>query len=127
MGASNCSVAMVSHRQRVGFIEKGKKITTVVLEADAADIEFSDGFFTIKGTDRRLGIFEAAHAAATRADPRRELQRDRRRVGTALNAGLSGQPGADGVSLEYPEPTDWRLDSGLIRFSSYPVEPDPYG
>jgi carbon-monoxide dehydrogenase large subunit len=56
------------------IIEKGKKIASHVLEAAAADIEFSDGQFTIRGTDRRLGIFDAAKAAATRKDLPPELQ-----------------------------------------------------
>ena len=56
------------------IIEKGKRIASTVLETHAGDIEFAEGFFTIKGTDRRLGIFEAAEAAATRDDLPAELQ-----------------------------------------------------
>ncbi len=55
------------------IIEKGKKIAAHVLEAAAADIDFLDGNFTIRGTDRRLGIFDAAKAAATRKDLPEEL------------------------------------------------------
>jgi aerobic carbon-monoxide dehydrogenase large subunit len=55
------------------IIEKGKKIAGQVLEASPADIEFANGQFTIKGTDRRLGIFDAAKAAATRKDLPEEL------------------------------------------------------
>jgi aerobic carbon-monoxide dehydrogenase large subunit len=55
------------------IIEKGKKIASQVLEADVADIEFAAGQFTIKGTDRRLGIFDAAKAAATRKNMPEEL------------------------------------------------------
>ena len=46
------------------IIAKGKRIAAHVLEAAAADIEFQDGVFTVAGTDRTLGIFEAAAAAA---------------------------------------------------------------
>ena len=56
------------------IIDKGKRIAGTVLEAHPGDIEFVDGVFTIKGTDRRLGIFEAAEAAATRDDLPVELQ-----------------------------------------------------
>jgi aerobic carbon-monoxide dehydrogenase large subunit len=55
------------------IIEKGKKIAAQVLEASPADIEFAAGQFTIKGTDRRIGIFDAADAAATRKDMPEEL------------------------------------------------------
>jgi carbon-monoxide dehydrogenase large subunit len=56
------------------IIDKGKRIAGTVLEAHPGDIEFADGVFTIKGTDRRLGIFEAAEAAATRDDLPDELR-----------------------------------------------------
>ncbi len=50
------------------IIEKGKKIAASILEASPADIEFTKGVFTIKGTDRHMGIFEVAKAAETRND-----------------------------------------------------------
>jgi aerobic carbon-monoxide dehydrogenase large subunit len=44
-------------------IAKGKRIAAHVLEAAEHDIEFADGRFTVKGTDRSLGLFDAARAA----------------------------------------------------------------
>ncbi len=44
-------------------IEKGKKIAAHLLEADVADIEFKDGKFTVKGTDRAKAFAEVAFAA----------------------------------------------------------------
>jgi carbon-monoxide dehydrogenase large subunit len=44
-------------------IEKGKLIAAHLLEASAADIEFSDGAFKVAGTDRQVGIVEVARAA----------------------------------------------------------------
>ena len=41
-------------------IEQGKQIAAHVLEASAADMEFSRGRFTIAGTDRGIGILELA-------------------------------------------------------------------
>ena len=41
-------------------IAKGKKAAGFVLEASEADIEFSDGRFSIAGTDRNIGIMELA-------------------------------------------------------------------
>src|SRR5580693_2927039 len=46
------------------IIEKGKKIAAHMLETDADDIAFSAGRFTVKGTDRSIGIFDVATAAA---------------------------------------------------------------
>lgn len=46
------------------IVEKGKRVAARVLEAAATDIEFANGRFTVAGTDRSIGIFEAAGAAA---------------------------------------------------------------
>jgi carbon-monoxide dehydrogenase large subunit len=49
-------------------IDKAIKIAGHVLEADASDIAFVDGMFTVKGTDRSMGLFEVARAARERND-----------------------------------------------------------
>jgi carbon-monoxide dehydrogenase large subunit len=45
------------------IIEKGKQAASEKLEAAVADIEFSRGRFTVKGTDRSVGLFELAPLA----------------------------------------------------------------
>ncbi len=55
------------------IIDKGKKIAAHVLEVSPVDIEFAAGVFSVKGTDKRLGIFDVAQAAATRNDLPQEL------------------------------------------------------
>jgi aerobic carbon-monoxide dehydrogenase large subunit len=45
-------------------IEKGKKIAAHMLETAEEDIGFAAGRFTVKGTDRSIGIFDVAAAAA---------------------------------------------------------------
>jgi carbon-monoxide dehydrogenase large subunit len=45
------------------IIERGRRIAGQLMEAAPGDIEFASGRFTIKGTDRTLGIFEVARAA----------------------------------------------------------------
>jgi aerobic carbon-monoxide dehydrogenase large subunit len=50
------------------IIAKGLRIAGHILEAAVADMEFSHGRFTVKGTDRSIGIFELAAAAAQRDD-----------------------------------------------------------
>ena len=44
-------------------IEKGKKIAAYLLETADDDIAFAAGRFTVKGTDRSIGIFDVAAAA----------------------------------------------------------------
>jgi carbon-monoxide dehydrogenase large subunit len=45
------------------IVAKSKKIAAHLLEAAEADIEFADGNFTVKGTDRSKSIAEIAFAA----------------------------------------------------------------
>ncbi len=56
------------------IIEKGYRIASHALEAATADLEFSDGAFRVKGTDRALGIFEVARLAASSAELPEELR-----------------------------------------------------
>jgi carbon-monoxide dehydrogenase large subunit len=49
-------------------IEKATKIAGHVLEADTTDIAFSEGLFTVKGTDRSISLFDVARAARERND-----------------------------------------------------------
>ncbi len=44
-------------------IEKGKKIAGHLLEASALDIEFSDGKFTVAGTDKAIDLISVAKAS----------------------------------------------------------------
>jgi carbon-monoxide dehydrogenase large subunit len=50
------------------IIEKGRLIAAHLLEVGSIDVEFARGVFAVKGTDRRIGIFEVAKAAVTRTD-----------------------------------------------------------
>ncbi len=43
-------------------IDKGKKVAAHLLEASESDIEFADGRYSVKGTDRSLGFGEVALA-----------------------------------------------------------------
>jgi aerobic carbon-monoxide dehydrogenase large subunit len=56
------------------IIAKGRRIAGHLLEADAADIEFARGRFSIGGTDRTVGLFEVAAAARERGDLPDELR-----------------------------------------------------
>ncbi len=46
------------------IIDKGKRIAAHMLETAEDDIVFAGGRYTVKGTDRSVGIFETAAAAA---------------------------------------------------------------
>jgi carbon-monoxide dehydrogenase large subunit len=78
-GGSNSGRSMRYGSVLMGYavdeiVAKGKRIAAHLLEASPADIVFRDGAFAIEGTDRRLGLYEVAAAAATRADLPAELR-----------------------------------------------------
>jgi carbon-monoxide dehydrogenase large subunit len=52
-----------------GVVAAGKTMAAHLLEAAAADIEYAGGAFRVVGTDRRIGLFEVARAAAAGALP----------------------------------------------------------
>jgi aerobic carbon-monoxide dehydrogenase large subunit len=56
------------------IIEKGKKIASHLLETAEDDIAFASGRFTVKGTDRAVGISDVAAAAANGADVPEDLR-----------------------------------------------------
>ena len=66
------SVVMLNASKAI--IEKGLQIASHILEADVADLEFVGGNFTVKGTDKAIGIFEIARAALERNDLPEELR-----------------------------------------------------
>jgi aerobic carbon-monoxide dehydrogenase large subunit len=47
-----------------GLIAAGRTMAARLLEAAAGDIEYDDGAFRVVGTDRAIGIFDVARAAA---------------------------------------------------------------
>jgi carbon-monoxide dehydrogenase large subunit len=60
--------SIVMHHASREIIAKATRIASHVLEADASDIVFDAGRFTVAGTGRAIGIFEVAAAALTRND-----------------------------------------------------------
>jgi carbon-monoxide dehydrogenase large subunit len=56
------------------IVTKGRRIASFLLETGEVDLEFEDGRFRVAGTDREVGLFEVAAAAATRADLPEQLQ-----------------------------------------------------
>jgi aerobic carbon-monoxide dehydrogenase large subunit len=50
-------------------VEQGRELAAELLEAAAADVEFAGGSYRIRGTDRRIGLFEVAAAAEQRGRP----------------------------------------------------------
>jgi len=62
-GRSMRLASIVISKASEAVVARGREIAGHVLEAAQADIEFHSGTFAVKGTDRSIGIFEAAAAA----------------------------------------------------------------
>jgi len=65
--------AVVMAKASDAIVEKGKRIAAWLLEAADADMEFAQQRFTVKGTDRSIGLFEIA-AAGLRPDAPEDLR-----------------------------------------------------
>jgi carbon-monoxide dehydrogenase large subunit len=55
-------------------IAKAMQIAAQALETDVADVAFAEGRFTVKGTDRSVGLFEVAATANLRSDLPEDLR-----------------------------------------------------
>jgi aerobic carbon-monoxide dehydrogenase large subunit len=66
--------SIVIKKSSDGIIEKGMRIAEHLLETAAADIEFKNGRFAVKGTNHAVGLFEVARAAAERTDLPEDLR-----------------------------------------------------
>jgi len=56
------------------IIDKGRRIASLLFETGEIDIEFDRGRYRVAGTDREVGLFEVAAAAAMRKDLPADLQ-----------------------------------------------------
>ena len=66
--------SIVIKKSTDGIIEKGLRIAEYLLETAAADIEFKDSRFAVKGTNHSVGLFEVAKAAAESTDLPEDLR-----------------------------------------------------
>jgi carbon-monoxide dehydrogenase large subunit len=63
-GSRSGAVGMTAIAKALDKIEaKGKKVAAAVMEAAEGDIEFKNGAFTVKGTDKKMAFGEVALAA----------------------------------------------------------------
>ena len=63
-GSRSGAVGMTAISKALDKIEaKAKKVAAAVMEASADDIEFKDGTFTVKGTDKKMAFGEVALSA----------------------------------------------------------------
>jgi aerobic carbon-monoxide dehydrogenase large subunit len=73
-GRSMKLAATIIGRATDEIIAKGRRIAGFLFETGEPDIEFARGRFRVAGTDREIGLFEVAGAAATRTDLPPELK-----------------------------------------------------
>jgi carbon-monoxide dehydrogenase large subunit len=83
------------------IVAKGRKIAAHILEASADDIEFVDGNFQVKGTDKAMNIAEVAFAAYVPHNyplPTGDPAQDE----NALEPGLNEQAFFDPLNFNFP-------------------------
>lgn len=99
-------------------IEKGRSIAAHLMETAARDIEFTDGKFSVVGTDKSLHLFEVARAARdpSRLPPDTEPGLDCERDFTSEEATYPN--GCHICELEVDE------DTGVVSIESYVVVDD---
>jgi aerobic carbon-monoxide dehydrogenase large subunit len=97
------------------IIVRGKRIVAHMLDADAADIGFADGRFSLAGTDRALGIFEVARAAVERNDLPEDLRGPLSAVGDET-VKVAGYPYGCHVCEVEVDPETGALD--LVRYAA---------
>ncbi len=97
------------------IIEKGKKIAAHVLETAEEDIAFASGRFTVKGTDRSVGLFDVAKAAAEGNSVPDELKGPLAATGDETIKQLGFPYGAHVCEVEI-DPQTGALD--LVRFTA---------
>ncbi len=73
-GRSMRIASIVIQQAAFEIIAKAKEIAAHVLEVAVADLDYADGRITVTGTDRRIGLFDAAKAAIERDDLPEELR-----------------------------------------------------
>jgi carbon-monoxide dehydrogenase large subunit len=67
-GRSMRQAGTTIHKAAQGIVAKGLKLAASHLEASEADIVFAEGRFTVKGTDRSVGLFDLAATHGAIAD-----------------------------------------------------------
>ena len=100
------------------IIEKGKRIAAHMLEAAEADIEFTDGAFSIIGTDRALTVIEVAVAA-----------RDKANLPDGVEPGLDQKANSESAAGTYPNgchicEVEVDPDTGIVKVVNYSVVDD---
>jgi len=99
-GRSLRMASLVMHKAWREIIDKAGRIAAALFEADAADVTFADGRFSVEGTDRSVSLFEIAQAASTDARLPDELRGPLAAIGDQLLAGLAFPYGAAVCEVE---------------------------
>jgi carbon-monoxide dehydrogenase large subunit len=90
-GRSLRLAGLTIHHAAAMIVAKGMRIAAHLLEAAEVDLAFTDGRFTVKGTDRSVDLFTVATAARDGAD-----------LPDALRGPLAGTGDADSRVGSYP-------------------------
>ncbi|HTP94383.1 MAG TPA: xanthine dehydrogenase family protein molybdopterin-binding subunit [Burkholderiales bacterium] len=99
-GRSMRMAGIVVGRATEAVLEKGRHIAAHLLEAAESDIEFARPRFRVKGTDRSVGLFEVAAAAAAGDGLPEDLRGPLGATGEVVNPGAGFPYGCQVCEVE---------------------------
>jgi len=99
-------------------IDKGRRLTAHLLEAAPFDVEFSHGRFTVKGTDRSIGIFDLVRRARSLSNLPDDLAGGLDNTAKFVSPQMTFPNGCHVVEVEI-EP-----DTGAVRVVGYAAVDD---
>ena len=114
-GRSMRLASLVLRKAADEIIEKGRLIAAALLETSSQDIRFEEGVFTVAGTDRSLGLFELAAAAAEGANLPQALRGPLTGVCEQTTPGLAFPYGACVCEVEVDPQTG---ELAIVRYAS---------
>ncbi|HMD62690.1 MAG TPA: xanthine dehydrogenase family protein molybdopterin-binding subunit [Stellaceae bacterium] len=117
-GRSLRLASTTAHGATGEIVEKGRRIAAHRLEAAEADIEFTDGRFTVAGTDRSLDLFAVAAAARDDASLPEELRGPLVGIGEVTSEVASFPHGFHVCEVEIDP------DTGLVDIARYTAVDD---
>ncbi len=99
-------------------LEKGRVLAAHVLDANGRDVEFSDGVYSVAGTNRSMGILELAQAVRTATDLPDDVDSDLSSKASVTREGFNFPNGCHAVEVEIDR------DTGRLEIVAYTIVDD---
>ncbi len=102
----------------VTVCEKGRALAAHVLDAQGRDVLFSEGVYSVAGTNRSIGILELAQTARSLTDLPEDLESDLTSKASVTREGFNFPNGCHAVEVEVDQ------DTGRLEIVAYTIVDD---